>query len=62
VGYKVEAAARQAGYCAAFYNYVTSSRDPFRRGRLGLPASSERAEIYAVTSGFLHFVKTGRLL
>lgn len=62
VGPEVSKAAREAGYIAAFCNYITDSKDQFQIGRMSLPHSRNAVEIFAVTSGFNHFLKTGSRL
>lgn len=62
VGQQVENAARDAGYRLAFYNSVSARNDSHRMGRLQVPTRAHKAELYAVSSGLIHFLKTGRLL
>jgi peptidoglycan/xylan/chitin deacetylase (PgdA/CDA1 family) len=61
-GIDIEEATKKAGYRSGFYNYWTGSPDSYRRGRISLPCSKDPAEVFAITSGFVHFIKTGHLL
>lgn len=62
VGARVEAAAERAGYRRAYYNGVPTVSTHHRMARLQAPTADSRVELFAVTSGLLHFLKTGRLL
>lgn len=62
VGVKVEMVASRVGYESGYYNYWTGSADLFKRGRISMPSTSNSIELFAITSGFYHFIKTGKLL
>lgn len=62
VGTAVETAAAAAGYARAYVNAIPKAVTPLRLARLQAPTAESRSELFAVSSGLLHFLRTGRLL
>ena len=58
----VVAFVKNSGFKAAFLNEIGENSSRFEIGRQSLPHTENPAELFSHTSGFVYFLKTGKLL